>query len=137
MAIKTFGTIVTVNDATVGGLLSAEFSGADVNMIDTTTHDQEDACREFVGGLTDSGSLELTGNLLPDDEGQVEMESEVGKVAQIEVSYIDGTSISFDAVIGAVNLSSDLDSKVEFTRSLKISGKRTITAGEAPTPPSE
>ena len=131
MAIKTFGTEVKVNTIVVGGLMGAEFSGADVNNIDTTTWDADDNTRTFIGGLIEPGSLELSGNLIPDDVGQVELEAETGNVATILVTYVDGTTIGFEAVVGAINIGSDLDSKLEFTRSLKVSGARTITP---PTP---
>jgi len=122
---------VTVNTIAVGGLMGAEFSGADVNNIDTTTWDADDNTRTFIGGLIEPGSLELSGNLIPDDVGQVELEAETGNVATILVTYVDGTTIGFDAVVGAINIGSDLDSKLEFTRSLKLTGARTIT----PPPP--
>lgn len=127
MAIKTFGTEVKVNTIVVGGLMGAEFSGADVNNIDTTAWDAAANTRTFVGGLIEPGSLELSGNFLPSDAGQVELEAETGNVAAILVTYPDGTTIGFDAVVGAINIGSDLDSKLEFTRSLKITGARTIT----------
>lgn len=131
MAIKTFGTTVTVNTIAVGGLMSAEFSGAEVNNIDTTTWDADANTRTYVGGLIEPGSLELSGNLIPDDVGQVELEAETGNVAEVVVTYVDGTTVEFDAIVGAINISSELDGKLEFNRSLKISGARTITP---PTP---
>jgi predicted secreted protein len=127
MAIKTFGTTVAVNGETVGGLMGAEFSGADVNSIDTTTWDSASNTRTFIGGLIEPGSLELSGNLLVSDAGQTELEASTGEVAQVSVEYVDGTTITFDAVVGALNIGSDLDSKLEFNRSLKITGSRTIT----------
>lgn len=127
MAIKTFGTTVSVNGETVGGLMGAEFSGADVNSIDTTTWDAASNTRTFIGGLIEPGSLDLSGNLIPDDAGQVELEAETGNIGAIIVTYVDGTTVTFDAVIGAINIGSDLDSKLEFTRSLKITGPRTLT----------
>jgi predicted secreted protein len=127
MAIKTFGTAVTVNTIAVGGLMSAEFSGAEVNNIDTTTWDATDNTRTYVGGLIEPGSLELSGNFLPSDAGQVEMEAETGNIATILVTYVDGTTVGFSAIIGANNISSELDGKLEFSRSLKISGVRTVT----------
>jgi hypothetical protein len=132
MAIKTFGTEVTVNTIAVGGLMGAEFSGADVNSIDTTTWNADDNTRTYVGGLVEPGSLELSGNLEPADVGQVELEAETGNIADIVVTYVDGTAVEFEAIIGAINITTDLDGKVEFSRSLKISGPRTLTA---PTPP--
>lgn len=127
MAIKTFGTTVQVNNTNIGGLMGAEFSGADVNMIDTTAWDAADNTRTFIGGLIEPGSLELSGNLLPEDPGQTELEAETGNEAEISLEYVDGSQITFSAIVGAINIGSDLDSKLEFTRSLKITGKRTIT----------
>jgi predicted secreted protein len=106
--------------------MGAEFSGADVNSIDTTTWDAASNTRTFIGGLIEPGSLELSGNLIPDDAGQTELEAETGEIGEVLVTYVDGTTIAFDAVIGAINIGSDLDSKLEFTRSLKITGPRTI-----------
>ncbi len=122
---------MTVNTIAVGGLMSAEFSGAEVNNIDTTTWGADANTRTYVGGLIEPGSLELSGNLIPDDVGQVELEAETGNVAEVVVTYVDGTTVEFDAIVGAINISSELDGKLEFNRSLKISGVRTITP---PTP---
>jgi len=128
MAIKSFGVTVTVNTIAVGGLTDVQPGGVDVTFIDTTAHDSAGGWKEFVGGLTDGGTLELTGNYDVADVGQIELIAERGNVAAVVVTFSDTSTSTFNAVVGGYGLSNPLDDKVEFTCSLKVTGAITIAA---------
>ena len=122
MAIKSFGVAVTVNTIAIGGLKDVTPGGVDVNFIDVTAHDSAGGWREFIGGLTDGGTLELTGNYDEADAGQVELRAERGQVASVIVTFSDATTSTFSAVVGGYSLSNPLDDVVEFSCSLKVTG---------------
>jgi len=128
MAIKSFGVAVTVNTIAIGGLTDVQPGGVDVTFIDVTAHDSAGGWKEFVGGLTDGGTLELTGNYDAADVGQIELIAERGNEAAIVVTFSDSSTSTFSAIVGGYNLSNPLDDKVEFTCSLKVTGAITIAA---------
>jgi len=126
MAIKSFGVAVTVNTIAIGGLKDVTPGGVDVNFIDTTAHDSAGGWREFIGGLTDGGTLELTGNYDETDAGQVELRAERANVAAVVITFNGSNTGTFNAVVGGYSLSNPLDDVVEFSCSLKVTGAITI-----------
>ena len=131
MANKSFGVTVTVNTNAIGELIDVTPGGVDVTNIDTTAHDSAGGWRTFLGGLTDGGTLELSGNYVLADVGQVELRDERGNVAAIVVTFSDGSTSTFSAVVGGFNLSNPLDDKIEYTCSLKVTGAIVIAAAAA------
>jgi len=128
MAIKSFGVTVKINTILIGGLMEVTPGGRDVNFIDTTSHDSAGGNREFIGGLTDNGTLELGGNFVLADVGQVELREEQGEIAAIIVTFSDLSTSTFSAVVGAFNIGNPLDDKVDFSISLKVTGAIVIAA---------
>lgn len=129
MAIKSFGIIVTLGGTAVGGLTDVNLGGADVNFIDVTAHDSVGGYKEYLGGLKDGGTLDLSGNFLIADAGQVKLREDGGEEVAVELEFSDGTTASFDAIIGAYNATNPLDDKVGFTCPLKVTGPITWAAG--------
>ena len=121
MAIKSFGVGVTVNAIAIGGLTDVMPQGVEVNNIDITTHDSA-GYREFIGGLIDGGTLELTGKYDQTDAGQLELQDEVGNTHPVVITFSDSSTRTFSAVVGGFNLSNALDDAIEFTCSLKVTG---------------
>jgi len=128
MATKSFGVSVKVNTILIGELNDVTPGGVDVSNIDTTAHDSTGGWKTFIGGLTDGGSLELSGNYVIANAGQVELRSERGNVAAIVVTFSDTSTSTFSAVVGGFSLSNPLDDKIEFTCSLKVTGPIVIAA---------
>jgi len=126
MAIKSFGIGVTINTTAIGELTDVTPGGADVNFIDVTAHDSAGGWKKFIGGLSDGGTLELTGNYKFSDAGQAALIAQRGQQAAIVVTFSDSTTSTFNAIVGAYNLSNPLDDKVEFTCSLKVTGAITL-----------
>ena len=127
MAIKSFGISVTIGGTAIAELTDVSVSGVDVNFIDTTAHDSSGGWKTFLGGLTDPGSIELTGNYKQSDAGQAALVSGRGTNVAVNITFSDATNVTCNAIIGGYNLSNPQDDKVEFTCSLKITGAITIT----------
>jgi len=120
--MKSFGITVTVGGTAIGKLTDSPISGRDVNIIDITTRSSSGNAKEFVGGLIDNGTMDLTGNYDIGDAGQAALLGWESQTKSVVVTFSDGTTASFSAVVGAMNQSAPLDDKVEFSCSLKITG---------------
>jgi predicted secreted protein len=125
--MKSFGITVTVGGTAIGKLTDSPISGRDVNIIDITTKSSAGNSKEFVGGLIDNGTIELTGTYDIADAGQAALIGWTAQTKAVVVSFSDGSTATFDAVVGTLNLNGPLDDKVEFTCSLKITGPVTIS----------
>jgi|TARA_R110002124_G_scaffold73619_1_gene197448 predicted secreted protein len=128
MATKSFGVTVTVNTIAIGELTDVTPGGVDVNNIDTTAHDSSGGWKTFMGGLSDGGTLELSGNYVIADAGQVELRASRGDTASVVVTFSNASTSTFSAVIGGYNLANPLDDKIEFSCSLKVTGPIVIAA---------
>jgi predicted secreted protein len=127
MAIKSFGISVTIGGTAIAELTDVTVGGVDVNFIDTTAHDSSGGWRTFLGGLTDPGTIDLTGNYKQTDAGQAALISGRGTSVAVNITFSDSTNVTCSAIVGGYNLSNPQDDKVEFTCSLKITGAITIT----------
>jgi len=130
MAIRSFGVAVTIDSTAIGGLVSADITGGDVSFIDTTTHESADGYREFVGGLKDGGTLELSGKYEIADAGQVKLRNPAvqGLVKAAELTFSDGSTATFDVVVGVPSHTNPLDEDVQWSCSCKITGNITFAA---------
>jgi len=126
--IRSFGVGVTVGATSILGLTDVSVSGTDVNFVDITTHDSAGGYKEYVGGLKDGGTLDLTGAYNISDTGQAYLRTNVGTSKACVVTFSDSSTASFNAIVGGFATSSPLDDKVEFTCSLKITGAVTYAA---------
>ena len=123
---KSFGTIVTVGGSAVGGLTDVNFSGGDIPNFDMTTHDS--TAKEFVPGLVDYGTIELSGKFNPSDGGQDALRSGVGTTVAFIVTYPNSATVTCSAIIGVMNESAPLEGSVDFSVSCKISGAKTYSS---------
>lgn len=124
---KSFGSKVSIGGTDIKGLTDINVSGAEVPTIDITTHDS--AAREFVPGLKDLGTLELSGKFDPADSGQDALRAAVGTSAAFVVTLPNGTTtISFSAIVGPCTESMPLDGAVDFQCTCKITGDKTYSA---------
>jgi predicted secreted protein len=128
---KSFGVVVTLGSTVIGGLTEVSFSGGDVNFVDITTHSSAGGWKEFVGGLSDGGTVELTGACDLADSGQAALITERAETVSVTVTLSDGSSATFDAVVGVYQVSNPQDDKIEFTCSLKVTGEIDYTAASA------
>lgn len=126
--IRSFGTSVTIAATTIGGLTDINVTAGDVTNVDVTTHDSSGGYREFVPGLKDGGTLDLTGKYNYANSGQAALKTHFGTAQAFVVTFSDGTKVSFSALVGGFNTSAALDDSVEFTCSAKITGAVTWAA---------
>ena len=131
MAIRSFGITVTLGGTAITGLTDVQISGRSVETIDTTTHGTTGNAKTFIGGLLDSGSLELTGNFDGALAGITYMEANLGTVVAAVVTYSDASTHTFNVVVGPPTVTNGLDGKVEFSASHKITGAIAGTATTA------
>lgn len=128
MAIKSYGVAVTVGGTAVGQLTDVAPGGGDVTFVDTTTH-SSGGWKQYVGGLKDGGTLELTGKYSVSDTGQAALRSGMGTLVACVVTFSDSSTATFDGIIGAYNTSNPLDDATEFTCSIKITDDVVYAAG--------
>jgi len=124
---KSFGSKVSVGGTDIKGLTDISITGSDVPTIDITTHDS--TSREFVPGLPDVGTLELSGKFDPADAGQDALRAAVGASAAFVVTLPNGTTtITFSAIVGPCTETFPLDGTVDFSCSCKVTGAKTYSA---------
>lgn len=126
--IRSFGTSVTVATIAIGGLTDINVTAGDVTNVDVTTHDSSGGYREFVPGLKDGGSLDLSGKYDYANAGQAALKTHFGTLQAFVVTFSDGTKVSFSALVGGFNTTAALDDSVEFTCNAKITGAVTWAA---------
>ena len=127
-AIRSFGVAVTIGGTAMTGLTDVQITGRDVTAVDTTTHEATGGAKTFVGGLIDNGTLEITGKFDGANAGIGYLEANYGEVAAVVVTYSDASTHTFSVVVGAPNVTNDLDGSVEYSCSSKITG---VIAGTA------
>ena len=126
--IPSFGVSLTVATNAIGGLTDVSVSGTDVTFVDITTHDSSGGYKQFVGGLKDGGTLELTGKYDIADTGQIYLRANPGVSAACVVTFSDDSTASFTAIVGGYSTTNPLDDSVEFSASLKVTGEVTYAA---------
>lgn len=127
MPIKSYGVTVTVGAQAIGGLTDVNFSGGDVNFIDTTNQDSAGS-KTFLGGLIDGGTLDLSGHYDVADAGQSFLYGNEAETAAVVVTFSDGSTATFSGVVGKYETSNPLDDSVTFTCPVKVSGAITFAA---------
>lgn len=129
--MKSLGASITVASNTIGGLNGITIPESESADIDVTTHDSD--AKEYLGGLSDFGVVTLTGKYNRSDTGQAYLSNPAnqgGAPVACVVTFSDSSTASFDAVVKGFGVTvGDVDSAVEFTASLRISGDVTYAAG--------
>jgi len=122
---KAFGTTVSVNAVAITGINDITLSGAEVPFIDITTNDS--TAKEFVAGLIDNGTLELTGKFDNASTGQDYLRANTGLSKAFIITLPSTATIGFNAVIGAMNESISFEGTVDFSISCKVDGAKTYS----------
>lgn len=126
MATKSLGTTFTFNDTLVGTLSSISEINCESEMIDVTTLDSPDGCRQFIPGAKDPGEIRLSGFHVKGEAGQNALraayDSESSGTACI--TFPDGTKATFPALVKAHALgAAQVDGAIQFTCVLRANGK--------------
>lgn len=105
-------------------------SGPDMSAdaIDCTSHDSDDMFREFIAGIKDGGSVNIEGNAVFSDAGQIALYTDLcaGSRDEYTITYTLGAgapTIVFDAIVTAFSTDAPYDDKLSFSATLKVCGK--------------
>jgi len=116
----------------VGELTSIGPISISVDPIDVTSHDSDDAYREFVAGLIDGGELTVEGNHIAADTGQQGILTHLNArdSRALTIDYPDGSSWGFNALCTAYSAAdAPVDGKLGFSATFKITGKPVFDDG--------
>lgn len=126
---KALGTTISFNAKAITGLTSIGEVTPESEELDATTLDSSGGYREYIQGFKDSGELSLSGYLVKNDVGQVELRTGygTGDIDAVLITYPDGTTVSFNAYVKSYSMgAADVDGLVGFGATLRISGAVTV-----------
>lgn len=134
------GTTLSINSVLIGGLVSVGVPEQTKGEAEVTDSDSGNV-REFIAGLRDSGSMELTVRHDPDDAGQQEIESNYAatpgsEIVEFVITLPDAATsnggsrtYTFDGYV-QTSLAGDLeladDTAAELTCTVRVTGAVTI-----------
>ena len=133
MKTQSLGTTVSWNAAVVAELESINGIEISVDLIDSTTYDNTDAYKTFVGGLIEAGEIKLDGYFSATDmTGQIamlnDMNSRTNRPVVITFPVITGMSWAFTGIVTKLEISPEkVDGLIKFSASIKPSGKPTFS----------
>jgi hypothetical protein len=128
-ATAAYGTILRYigpPELPVGELVSISGVPSSQDVIDVTSHDSDDAVKEFVGGLLDAGEIAFEGNHIPGDSGQQRILTHLNArdKRSMVINMPDGSEWQFDALaVGMSPAGAPVDGKLDFSGTFKVSGK--------------
>ncbi len=136
-ATASFGTILTRNGSPIAELNNIGDIELSQEFIDVTTHDSLGGYREFIAAkIREAGEVAVEGNFLASDtDGQIGLKTdlEAGTVQNFVITFPEGTTWTFAAVVSKFSISSPLEKQMGFAATLKIAGKPvlgiTVSAG--------
>lgn len=141
MSIIGYGTTVEVETAAGSGsftalalVFSASPPSAEIDTVDTTHFGSADRRREFIPGLTDSGTVSIEMNYVPNSATDqfVEAWRLSFTTRAIRVTFPNGARSSFSGFVLTYQSSVPLDDKMTASLEIKVSGAVTMAAGAAP-----
>lgn len=120
------GTAITWNGKYIGDVTEIGDLDTSADDIEVTDHESPDGYKEYIQGLKDGGELEVSGNFYPTNTGQSALISDINggtiRTAVITLPGSVGTWI-FDAYVKGFTTSTPIDGQVQFTATLKVTGK--------------
>ncbi len=140
------GTVVSIGTvgnsptfAVLGEIKSTSQSGSQWGTEDVTNF-ESGSDQEFQTTIRDNGELNVSGNRIPSDPGQVQLEAAFGDglirpfKVQLEPNELTGqTSVgdlfSFNALVVSRDFAIEYNKVVTFSAKLKVSGPITVTSG--------
>ena len=131
-AEAAFGVVLTYTSSgeAIGEITNISGLSLSLETIDVTSHDSDDAYREFVAGLIEGGEFTIEGNHIPADAGQQEILTHLNArdVRDMTVVYPDDSDWALSAVCTAYSAAdAPVDGKLSFSATFKISGKPALT----------
>ena len=125
-AIAGYGTSLTRDGHPIAELTKLSGPKKSADTIDVTNFGSPDSYREFIRGFKDGGEVGIEGNFIPGDiDGQAGLDTdyEDGTVQNFVMTFVNGTTWTFSAVVKDLGTDTPFDGKVGFSATLKVSGK--------------
>ena len=125
-----FGTTLKKGETAIAELTAIGGPTISADTLDVTSHDSADGYREFLQGLRNAGEINIEGNFIPGNAGQVALTTDLndGSSDAYTVTFPSAmaTTWTFSAIVTAFETSAPFDDKASFTATLKITGKATL-----------
>lgn len=131
-ATNGFGASITRAGNIIAELIKIGGISIKRDMIDVTTHQSASGYEEVIPGIIRTGSIALEGNFYPGDtSGQIGLQADLdaGTLQSFVTSLPSstGTTLTFTAYVEEFAVGeADINGKIPFSASLKISGKPTL-----------
>lgn len=105
-----------------------EFGLGEADDVDITAYDSPDRYREFIAGLVDAGEIEITG-IWTADQTQQDLSGIIGTTKNWKITLPSGLGeFAFTGYIkSGPRWNPQLEDRIEFMATIKISGKPTFT----------
>jgi predicted secreted protein len=133
-AEAAYGTTIAYTDGAseaIGEVTSISGLSLSVDTIDVTSHDSDDAYREFVAGLIEPGEITIEGNHIAADAGQIAILTHLNarSIRAMAIVYPDASDWAFSAACTAYSAAdAAVDGKLSFSATFKVSGVPTLSA---------
>lgn len=129
-AISTQGFMLEINTATTGSPTWVEIKQiTDIpdptgEAADLDATNLKSTSKEYIAGLRDSQSVNITGQRVHTDPGQNYLRDHAGDVTakEFRATYPDGTTLTFSATIKKFGVTGGTDAVMMFTSSIRGSG---------------
>ena len=133
---KSNGTKFMLDSTPVGGLTSIGGVEISAETIDLTAMDNQDGYKEFEEGMKDAGEVPVEGFLDGEDQGQAKMLEALnaGGLHDFAIVFPQkiGKTWKGKGVVTKFATSAALNDGVKFSASIKVSGKPSLEATQAP-----
>jgi len=135
-AIETQGTVIAINTGTTGSPTFTtisevvSFSGFDGQAAEIDVTSLQSTAKEIRMGLQDFGSFQLECNYLQADAGQGALRTAKAARAlkEFRITFSNTKTATFSAYVMSASISGGVDSKVDTSFALRISGDVTFSA---------
>ncbi len=140
-AKSAFGTTLKKGGTAIAELTNITGPSQTADEIDVSSHDSPDGYREFIQGMRDGGEITIEGHCVPGDTGQAALWTDFqdGSLDEYVITFPTAfaTTVTFDALVVAFDMTEPFEDKAGFTATLKISGKpvKAVTASTGLTDP--
>jgi len=104
------------------------FSGLDGTASEIDVTHMQSTAKEFLMGLQDFGNFQLDCNFIADDSGQDKMRAAKASadIQDFQATLSDSTVITFRGFVMSASMSGGVDSKIDTSFNIRISGDVTI-----------
>ena len=133
------GAVGTETYTLIGEIKTSGISGAQWNTEDVSNF-QSGADSEFITTMRDNGTIDVAGNRIASDAGQVAVETAFGNGLKYDFKLVlpintqagqttVGDTFQFSALVQSRDIAIDTTKAISWQVKLKISGAVTLTAG--------